>query len=157
MVKDFMIRYELLCPNGHHFDAWFRDSNLADRQLRQKKLECAICGDKKIKKAMMAPRLASGSGLGSTSPIEPPPSAEHQEDMAVHTADSKTLLRGLRQYVEKNFENVGDRFAEEARKLHRGESNHLAIYGQTSKDEHRALEEEGIDVTTLPWIPENDA
>lgn len=150
-----MIRYELSCPQGHHFDAWFRDSNLADRQLRQKKLECAICGDKKIKKAMMAPRLASGSTVPAL--VKPSPSVEHHEDMAVHAADPKTLLRGLRRYVEKNFENVGDQFAEEARKLHRGESDHLAIYGQTSKEEHRALEEEGIDITTLPWIPENDA
>lgn len=151
-----MIRYELQCSKGHHFDAWFRDSKLADRQLGQKKVECVTCGNRKVEKALMAPRL------GRPHKAKPVEIASENNDAASHETEAKALLRGLRKYVEETCEDVGTNFAQEARKLHRKEGAEDAkkkrgIYGLASPKEQRSLYEEGIDIAILPWVPENDA
>ena len=115
-----MILYRLRCSKGHEFESWFKDSKTYERQEKKSLIGCAVCGEARVSRAPMAPRL----GKGSTK-VE----------------------------VEKNCEHVGDKFAEEARKIHYGESDKRGIYGETSDEEAEALADEGIEFGRLPWIP----
>src|SRR6267378_2579781 len=115
-----MILYRLRCSKGHEFEGWFKDSKTYERQEKKSLIGCAVCGDGKVERALMAPRLGKG---------------------------------GKKVEVEKNCEPVGDKFAEEARKIHYGESDKHGIYGETSEEEAEALADEGIEFGRLPWIP----
>ncbi len=157
-----MILYRLRCSKGHEFDSWFKDSKTYERQEKKSLIGCAVCGDAKVSRALMAPRIGKGSAGGVEVPVEAPapaaaPSAEQQQAM---TALAKHMPKELREAllkvraeVEKNCEHVGERFAEEARKIHYGESDKRGIYGETSDEEAAALAEEGIEFGRLPWIP----
>ena len=155
-----MILYRLRCSKGHEFESWFKDSKTYERQERKSLVGCAVCGDGKVTRAPMAPRL---SKRGTSAPVEvtagaaPAPVAAEQQQMAALAQKMPRELREallkVRAEVEKNCEHVGDRFAEEARKIHYGESDKRGIYGQTSEEEATALAEEGIEFGRLPWIP----
>ncbi|MEA2755933.1 MAG: hypothetical protein QOJ54_2222 [Aliidongia sp.] len=131
-----MILYELKCPSGHVFEGWFRSSDLYEEQREAGEIACPVCGTSDVVKAPMAPRLVRSDRS---------PQPEPAEQMA--------LLRGLRRAVETKCEDVGDRFAEEARKIHYGETDPHGIYGQTSESEAEALAEEGIAFGRIPWVP----
>jgi hypothetical protein len=137
-----MIHYDLRCPNGHVFEGWFRSSSDFDAQAAQGLVSCPTCQDTGIERALMAPSVAK---KGNTLPDMPP-------EVAV-----KQALRSLRRMVESNFENVGDRFAEEARKIHYGETATRGIFGDTTKEEAEALVDEGIAFGQIPWVPETDS
>lgn len=155
-----MILYRLRCSKGHEFESWFKDSRTYERQERKSLVGCAVCGDAKVTRAPMAPRL---SKRGKSAPVEvtagaaPAPVPAEQQQMAALAQKMPRELREallkVRAEVEKNCEHVGDRFAEEARKIHYGESDRRGIYGQTSEEEATALAEEGIEFGRLPWIP----
>ncbi len=156
-----MILYRLRCSKGHEFESWFKDSKSYERQERKSLVGCAVCGDAKVTRAPMAPRLGK---RGRSEPVEAtagaPPAApvpaEQQEMAALARKMPRELREALlkvRAEVEKNCEPVGDRFAEEARKIHYGESDKRGIYGQTTEEEASALAEEGIEFGRLPWIP----
>jgi hypothetical protein len=159
-----MILYRLRCAEGHEFESWFKDSKSYERQEKKSLIGCAVCGDARIERAPMAPRLGKGSKkkdsetpppAGPSVPA-PVPSPEQQKMAAVARHMPKELREALlkvREQVEKNCEHVGDKFAEEARKIHYGESGKRGIYGETSEDEAAALAEEGIEFGRLPWIP----
>jgi hypothetical protein len=132
-----MIRYELRCRSDHAFEGWFRDSAGFDEQASSGELSCPVCGDSDIGKAPMAPSVVRG---GRSAP-----------------ADPMTVLRALRRAVETNCEHVGERFAEEARRIHYGEAESRGIYGSASREETAALEDEGIEVSAIPWVPATDA
>jgi hypothetical protein len=159
-----MILYRLRCSKGHEFESWFKDSNTYERQEKRCLIGCAVCGDGKIARAPMAPRLGGNSKrteveVAPASPPVPaprPPSSDHQQMAALAKHMPKELretLLKVREQVEKNCEHVGDRFAEEARKIHYGESDKRGIYGETSEEEAEALADEGIEFGRLPWIP----
>ena len=168
-----MILYRLRCSKGHEFESWFKDSKTYERQEKKSLIGCAVCGEAKVARAPMAPRLNKGSGKGAKkvevekpaadapatppAPVPPPaPSAEQQQMAALARHMPKELREALikvRTEVEKNCEHVGDKFAEEARKIHYGESDKRGIYGETSEEEAEALAEEGIEFGRLPWIP----
>ncbi len=136
-----MILFDLKCGNGHTFEAWFRHGDSYEEQAAGAKISCPLCGDDEISKAPMAPSVRrAGSG--------------EKTDEAVRTMK---VLRGLRHHVEKNFDNVGERFPEEARKIHYGEVEKRNIYGQATVDEARGLDSEGIDFGPLPWFPPHDS
>ena len=139
-----MIVYDLKCAKGHVFETWFRDSAACDTQLAGSKVVCPDCGSKKISKAPMAPNVAKVQSLSSS----------EQRQVAAQTM---TMLREMREHVEKKADNVGDKFAEEARKIHYGEVKPRGIYGQTSKEEAEELVEEGIEFGVMPWVPRSDA
>ncbi|MDO8973804.1 MAG: DUF1178 family protein [Reyranella sp.] len=159
-----MILYRLRCADGHEFDSWFKDSKTYERQEKKSLIGCAVCGSAKVERALMAPRIGK-KGKDSTLPavVEAPaaettsaPSPEQQQIAALARQMPKELreaLLAVRAEVEKNCEPVGDKFAEEARKIHYGESDKRGIYGQTSEEEAEALAEEGIEFGRLPWIP----
>ncbi|MFO1162071.1 MAG: DUF1178 family protein [Reyranellaceae bacterium] len=160
-----MILYRLRCSNGHEFDSWFKDSKSYERQEKKSLIGCAVCGDVSVERALMTPRLGKKGNQKSTPaevPVEavPPPTAapspEQQKMAALARHMPKELREALlkvREQVEQNCEHVGDKFAEEARKIHYGESDKRGIYGETTDDEAEALAEEGIEFGRLPWIP----
>ncbi len=135
-----MIHYQLRCGSGHGFEGWFRDSNTFESQAALGEIACPTCQDTRIDRAPMAPRVVSSS-----------------KEVAPTPAEVRQALRALRKAVEGNCDNVGDRFAEEARKIHYGETEPRGIYGDTSPEEATALREEGIEFGQLPWIAESDA
>jgi hypothetical protein len=157
-----MILYRLRCSKGHEFESWFKDSKTYERQEKKSMVGCAVCGDAKVARAPMAPRLGKGSKrpeveveapVAAPAPASPP---EHRQVAALAKHMPKELrdaLLKVREQVEKNCEHVGDKFAEEARKIHYGESDKRGIYGETSDEEAEALADEGIEFGRLPWIP----
>jgi len=139
-----MIVYDLKCAKGHVFETWFRDSAACDTQLGAANVACPACGSKKVAKAPMAPNVAKVQSLSSN----------EQRQAAAQTM---TMLREMRDHVEKNADNVGEKFAEEARKIHYGEVKPRGIYGQTSREEAEELVEEGVEFGVMPWVPRSDA
>lgn len=137
--RRIVILYDLKCANDHTFEAWFRDGESYDDQVAAGEITCPLCGDGEVCKAPMAPRVQSKSVEGET------------------LARAAKALRGLHDHVEKNFDNVGDRFPEEARKIHYGEVEKRNIYGRASIEEARCLNDEGIEFGTLPKVPQLDS
>jgi hypothetical protein len=137
-----MILFKLRCAAEHEFEAWFRDGAAYERQVGRGEIACPDCGDSDIEKAPMAPRVARQD---RAQPAPPSP------------AQLRHMLQTLRRHVETSCENVGDRFAEEARRIHRGEVEARGIYGDATEDEAGALADEGIDVARIPWVAPSDA
>lgn len=164
-----MILYRLRCAKGHEFDSWFKDGKTYERQEKRSLIGCPSCGNAKITRALMAPRIGKSIGKGSgkgrdqstdvpvEAPAEAAPAAAPDPQVAALARaipkEMREALVKLREVVEKNMEPVGEKFAEEARKIHYGESAKRGIYGQTSDEEAEALAEEGIEFGRLPWIP----
>jgi hypothetical protein len=140
-----MIRYALSCEAGHDFEGWFPSIDACDKQLEKGLVTCAQCGSVKVKKALMAPAV-------STKKVE---SGLKKHAMALAAEHAK--LAALRNHVEQNFENVGDQFPEEARKIHYGETEKRDIFGEASVDEAKELIEEGVEVAPLPGPSRTDA
>jgi hypothetical protein len=145
-----MIRYDLICDKGHEFDGWFSDSASYDKQAKRGLVECTHCGITKIKKQIMSPGIPSKSNKKSepsvrmsAGPVDPRAAAMMQ------------MMRDYRKHVETNAENVGNNFAEEARKIHYKETEERGIYGNTSSEEAAALIEEGIEIHPIPVLPED--
>ena len=145
-----MILYRLRCSKGHEFESWFKDSKTYERQEKKSLIGCAVCGDAKVARAIMAPRIGSKTVAEVETPAPAPapaPGPEQQQMAALTRRMPKELREALlkaRAEVEKNCEHVGEKFAEEARKIHYGESDKRGIYGETSDEEAEALAEEGI-------------
>ena len=150
-----MILYNLRCHKGHEFEAWFRDSTLCDRQLAAGELRCPTCGSAKLEKAIMAPRLTAShkkkSQAKAKPSADPAPSGEHK------AVQARKALLDLRRQIEQNCDYVGPAFAEEARKIHYGESEERSIYGETSDEDAEALRGEGVEIRQIPWLPRGDS
>lgn len=148
-----MIRYTLECDAGHRFEGWFRSSSDFDAQASRGLVSCPNCGSVKCGKALMAPSL---HGIDA-----PEPKAEPAAPVPVAAAgpampaEMRKALKALRDHVTANSEDVGERFAEEARKIHHEETEARAIRGQATLEEVRALHEEGVPVAPLPVFPED--
>ncbi len=136
-----MIVYQLRCPDGHDFEAWFRDSTAYDRQRKARKVDCPICGSTKVEKAPMAPRLARNRDGGKAN-----------ADAGETTRRLLDAARQIRDHVEHNCDYVGERFAEEARRIHYGETDPRGIYGEASEKDAGELKEEGVKFARVPWI-----
>lgn len=136
-----MILYQLKCAEGHLFEAWFRDAATYDAQSEAGEVACPFCGGHEVSKAPMAPRLAKGAQESRT-----------VEEKATEVAESiMQAAEKLRQHVEENCDFVGDQFAEEARKIHYGETEEHGIYGTASDEEASELNDEGIEFHRLRW------
>ncbi len=157
-----MILYELNCDRQHSFEAWFKDGATADRQLKRKSVECPSCGSVKVAKALMAPRVGKKGNSQAVAPIEVPSApapapAAPMGKAAMIPAELRQALIEVRKQIEANADYVGDKFAEEARKIHHGETEARGIYGEATDDEHEELLEEGIEVARIPWVNRGDA
>jgi hypothetical protein len=145
-----MIRYRLRCDAGHDFEAWFSSSAGYDEQAERGLLACAVCGTPKVEKALMAPNVAK------TAEERPVPALPAKRPMTAQLpAPMREMLRQIHEHVKKNSDYVGDRFAEEARKIHYEETEARGIYGEATIAEARELHEEGIEVHALPAMPED--
>ncbi|GAA0590753.1 DUF1178 family protein [Caenispirillum bisanense] len=165
-----MILYDLLCSNEHRFESWFRDSAAYDSMAAAGAVECPVCGDTKVRKALMAPAIGRKGATRAATPAteaaaaagaaaQPPaPAAAATAMMAGdHGKAAETVrklaeaLGQLQKAVQDNCDYVGDRFAEEARRIHYGETETRGIYGETTREEAEALREEGVAFATIPW------
>lgn len=147
-----MIRYDLVCSSEHHFDSWFRDSAAFDRAARKGLVACPVCGSTKVEKALMAPAVSGTDKHQKTEAAE--------AKLPVAAADPRraafvAMLREMRKHVVANADHVGDRFAEEALRIHFGEAEPRSIYGEATPDEARRLIEEGVEFAPLPALPED--
>lgn len=135
-----MILFQLKCGCGHSFEAWFRDGASYEAQATRGEISCPLCGDAAVGKAPMAPRLVRNVGDGT-------------ERAARMVDDVGRALVELRRQVEDKCDYVGERFPEEARRIHYGEDDARPIYGEATAEEARELEEEGVAVARIPWVP----
>jgi hypothetical protein len=148
-----MILFSLRCEAGHEIEAWFRDNAAYQRQHARGQIVCPDCGSTAVEKAPMAPRLAKSRA--EPAPAADPAPAPPQRPPT--PTEFRRALQEMRRYVETNCEHVGPRFAEEARKIHRGEAKARGIYGEASAAESEALADDGIEVERIPWVPTSDA
>lgn len=164
-----MIRYALRCDKGHEFESWFQSSAAYDSQRKRKLVTCPSCESANVEKAIMAPRVI-GKSRGKTLPATPaaaaaeasaPPSSSEPapaESVALVSPQERELrakLKELRDLIVSKAEDVGDKFPDEARRMHYGDIEHRPIYGEASLDEARSLIEEGIEVAPLPIVPDD--
>tara|TARA_B100001996_G_C18454304_1_gene513513 strand:- start:63 stop:485 length:423 start_codon:yes stop_codon:yes gene_type:complete len=140
-----MIKYNLKCKNNHEFESWFSDSKEFDKLNKKNLLECAYCSSSKIEKSIMAPMI---SGIKSKE------SCVSLVDQ--NLSDEKNKLLKLRNYVEKNFEFVGDKFSQKVREVYYDKETKKSIYGTTTPEEKEELEEEGIDLLSIPWVSKDN-
>jgi hypothetical protein len=158
-----MIRYALRCERDHHFESWFQDSAAYDQQVKRKLVSCPVCESVKIEKAIMAPRIVGKKGRErapeqveqAVAPATPAPVATEATPLVMtQERELRAKLKELRDHIVKNADNVGDRFPNEARKMHYGEIEHRPIYGEASPEEAKSLIDEGVEVSPLPVLPE---
>ena len=148
-----MIHYTLTCENEHSFEGWFRSSADFDAQAAKGMVSCPTCGSTNVTRALMAPNVRSAKAKAER---EEAAAAKRQSVMMPDPAQKMMLeaLREIRKKVTENATYVGDRFAEEARKMHYGDVEHQGIYGEATREEASALSEEGIEFQPLPVLPE---
>ena len=140
-----MIRYKLKCHNEHEFESWFSNSEEFEKLNKRNLLECIYCSSKKINKSIMAP-MVSNKKIDDT----------QFEMMSKEFKNEKNNLSKLRIYIEKNFEYVGKDFSKKVRDVYYDKKSNKAIYGTTTPEERKELEEEGIDLLSIPWISKDN-
>jgi hypothetical protein len=161
-----VIRYALTCPDRHAFEAWFSGSGAFEDQQARGLLACPVCGSTAVDRAVMAPAVATGRSAERRESREITPTddaAEPPVRLAANVPDGPAAekhevvaaLRKLRQHLTENAENVGRRFAEEARRIHYNEVEKRAIYGEATREDAKGLAEEGIEFHPLPPLPED--
>ena len=138
-----MIRFSLTCQDGHDFEGWFGSSDAFEAQRSEGAIACPVCGSAGVEKALMTPAVATARKKESVRV------AAHLSE----NAEAAAMLRKIRQHLTENAEYVGDRFAEEARRIHYEESEKRGIYGEATPDQVRALVDEDIEFHPLPVLP----
>lgn len=152
-----MIRYALTCDAAHEFESWFASSAGFEDQVKRGFVTCPVCNSAKIERAVMAPNVAR-TDLGPKAPVveASAPAASPPAPVALMGEKEKAfreMVAALHQHVSENAEHVGQRFADEALKIHHGEAEERAIYGEATPDDARMLHEEGVEFLPLPRLP----
>ena len=159
-----MIRYSLRCERGHAFESWFQSSAAYESQEKRKLVSCPSCGSVKVERGIMAPQIVSQKGRDNAAPAPAVPTDVAATEVATQGStpllmaqerELRAKLKELRDHIVKNADNVGERFPNEARKMHYGDIEHRPIYGEASPDEARALIDEGVEVSPLPVLPDD--
>lgn len=140
-----MIKYNLICKNKHEFESWFSDSEEFEKLLQKKLLECIFCNSKEVKKTIMSPKVLNSKNIFEVENINNKELAKVKND-----------LSKLRKFVEKNFEYVGNNLAKKVREAYYDKKNKKNIYGTTTSKERDELLEEGIEITSIPWIEKDN-
>jgi len=165
-----MIVFDLKCEHSHQFEAWFKSSGAYEDQLKSGLVTCPFCDSAAITKAPMAPNVATKGnqtargrqGEGGNQLLKPEEKPENNDAILSGTGDhtltalaaeAQKVFAKLKVHVEENCDYVGSDFADEARKIHYGESKERGIYGESTKEETIELLEEGIDIMPLPGAP----
>ena len=139
-----MIRYTLRCAKDHEFDSWFQSAEAFDALNASGHVTCGVCGDASIAKTLMAPTIRPARKAGE-------PAAKPK--LSEPTTEIEAAFAEMRKQVEANSEYVGLNFVTEARRMHEGQIDERAIYGEAKPDEARALIEDGVPVAALPFMP----
>jgi hypothetical protein len=161
-----MIHYNLRCEKGHAFESWFQSSAAYENQEKRKLVNCPVCGSAKVERAIMAPQIVSKkvrkNAEATPTPTPAPATATEVAAPAASTPllmaqerELRAKLKELREHIVNTADNVGERFPNEARKMHYGDIEHRPIYGEASPEEARALIDEGVEVTPLPVLPDD--
>ena len=154
-----MIRYNLRCEKGHAFESWFQSSAAYEAQEKRELVSCPSCGSVKVERAIMAPQIVTRKGREPAAPAPATPAetagSESTPLLMAQEVELRTKLKELRDHIVKNADNVGERFPNEARKMHYGDIEHRPIYGEASAEEARALIDEGVEVSPLPVLPDD--
>lgn len=139
-----MIRFSLACDGGHSFEVWFRNGEDFDRQKESGLVSCPSCGSSEVNKALMAPSVSTGR-------------KKEKIALAIGEQQKQALeqLKELSKKVRDNAEYVGEKFAEEARKIHFGETEKRGIYGEANLEEVKELAEDGVEIMPLPVFPDD--
>ena len=140
-----MIKYNLKCENNHEFESWFSNSNEFEKLSKKRLLECIYCSSKEVSKSIMAPRVS----------IMDKKSTNLRKLDKLLSAEKSELLK-FRNFIEKNFENVGKNFSKEVRDIYYDKKNKGLIYGTTTQKEREELEDEGIDLLSVPWVSKDN-
>ena len=140
-----MIKYNLKCKNKHEFESWFANSKEYEKLKKKKLLECIYCKSTQIEKSIMSPRVLNKKILSKKYKID------KREIEKI-----KNNLQNIRNFVEKNFEYVGDKFAKEVKDIYYDKKINKKIYGTTTQEEREELKEEGIDLFSIPWIKKDN-
>ena len=143
-----MILFDLECEKNHKFECWFASSLNYEEQLKNKMIVCPYCNSIKIKKSLMAPNINTKSTSKNSKNND-------KKKLAQNNLENK--IKKFRKYIEKNTDNVGKNFAEEARKIYYGETKSRPIRGESTENEDKELAEEGIPFSQLPWHSKEDA
>jgi hypothetical protein len=157
-----MIRYSLRCERGHGFESWFQSSAAYEQQEKRGLVNCPSCGSAKVERAIMAPQIVSKKGRRDIAAPAPAPAPVTEAAAPASTPllmaqerELRAKLKELRDHIVKNADNVGERFPNEARKMHYGDIEHRPIYGEASPEEARSLIDEGVEVSPLPVLPDD--
>ena len=133
-----MIKYLLKCNKMHEFESWFSDSKEYEKLKKKNLIECIYCNSKHVEKSIMSPNVVA-SNMEKT--------INNKEFV-----DFKKNLTKIKKYIEKNFEFVGDKFPQEVREIYYDNKKKKNIYGTATLKEKIELEEEGIELATIPWV-----
>ena len=147
-----MIKYALVCEQRHEFESWFANSTAYDKQAKRGLVSCPACGSTNVEKAIMAPRL-SGTRKGRQGAAEAP-TATSVAMLSPQEQELRAKLKELREHITKTADYVGQKFPEEARKMHYGDIEHRSIYGEASLETAKELSDEGIELHPLPVLPD---
>lgn len=143
-----MIQYTLKCDSDHQFDSWFQSAEAYDKLAGAGMVTCAVCGSAKVEKSLMAPRVTPGRKKAEPKPEKP---------LSAPASPAEQALAEMRKKVEENSEYVGLQFAQEARAIHDGDAPDRPIYGEAKIEEAKALVEDGVPVSPLPFTPKRKA
>jgi len=155
-----MVIYDLVCQSGHEFEGWFRNAEELVSQQESKILTCPFCNTESVTKKVTASKIArksnSSQALQSVA-TNVGSSLSNETDGVDMSAERfgklQTMLGKVHDYVDKNFEDVGNRFAEEALSIHNGEKESANIRGTATQSEIKELEKEGVAALPLPAKP----
>ncbi len=172
-----MIKYQLVCAKDHEFEGWFQSSESFSEQSEQGLVSCPMCNSNSVRRALMAPNLASPKTRKSRPPVPQPtvagssaanlpaPTASAAASMPGRSFPPEAVekmaellgeMRNLQNKIKAECRDVGKNFAEEARKIHYGEVEPEGIYGEVTSEEREQLDEEGIEVLQMPWLPKDN-
>ncbi len=152
-----MIKYALCCEDGHAFESWFANAAAFDTQAKRGFVQCPVCGTKQVSKAIMAPRVvtrAAAPQTGDAPGAEPTAATAPVALLDERHRELRAMLRAVRARMMADGEDVGPRFAAEARRIHDGDAAERPIYGQATLADAKALLEEGIGVMPVPMLPD---
>jgi hypothetical protein len=139
-----VIRFSLTCEHEHDFEGWFRSNDDFETQKKRGFVECPACGSHRVEKALMAPSVSTG---------------RKQEKIALAMGEAQkqamAQLKALSRKMRENADYVGDKFADEARKIHFGEADARGIYGEATPDEAKSLAEDGVEFMPIPVFPDD--
>ena len=144
-----MIIFDLQCVNDHRFEGWFKNTSEFESQLTSEMIHCPVCDTEQVSKVPSVSHL----NLGKATPQQ---AIAPQSKLALRTQDLNVFLRRLHDHVKQNFEDVGNEFTTEAKRMHYGEIKERNISGSATKDEVEELHDEGIMAFPLPNLPDKD-